>query len=288
MFQGGDKMAVIEGLAPVMLTNGLANAVSGSQGASGGESSSWNEGGSSNSAYSVSGSEGNSQSSNWSNVAGLEASANSALEAEKAHERQKELLQMAQEYNSKEAEKQRNWQADMANTVYTRSVKNMIEAGINPILAANLGLSAGNISGAASASVGAPQSFMGQTFAEQNSAGQSSSSSNAFSNSSEKGSSYSRGGSNSNEWSNSESGLATGLRQMIDLGEDALNAISSSEALKRTMDLFNTGKTKIEEMAHGVQEKAEQIGKDAYETFSESFKPNWSNYGTQGFGNWVH
>lgn len=113
----------IENLAPVMLTNGLANAVSGSEGSSGGESSSWSEGGSSNTAYSVSGSEGSSQSTNWSNVAGLEASANSAKEAERAHERQKELLQMAQVYNSREAEKQRNWTADMANTIYTRSVK---------------------------------------------------------------------------------------------------------------------------------------------------------------------
>lgn len=269
----------IENLAPVMLTNGLANAVAGSEGASGGESSSWSEGGSSNSAQSVSGSTGSSQGSSWSNVAGLEASANSAIEAGQAHERQKELLQMAQEYNSREAEKQRNWQADMANTVYTRSVKNMIEAGINPILAANLGLSAGNVGSGASASVATPQSFMGQTFAEQNSASQNSSSSNAFSQSSERGSSYNRSESKSNEWSNSQSGLATGLRQMMDLGEDALNAINSSEALKKTMELFNTSKEKIGDIAHDIEEDVSNWAKEQDEKWKPpqySYMWNWN------------
>lgn len=76
-------------MAPVMLTNGLANAISGAEGASGGESSSWSEGGSANSAQSVSGSQGTSQGTSWSNVAGIEASTNSAQEAQRAHERQK-------------------------------------------------------------------------------------------------------------------------------------------------------------------------------------------------------
>lgn len=269
----------IENLAPVMLTNGLANAVSGSQSEAQGESESWAEGGSSNSAQSISGSQGSSQGSSWGNVAGLEASANSAMEAEKAHERQKELLQIAQDYNSREAEKTRNWQANMANSVYTRSVKNMIDAGINPILAANLGLSAGNINTGATASISTPQSFMGQTFAEQNSASQNSSSSSSFGQSSEKGSSYNKSGSKSNEWSNSQSGLATGLRQMIDLGEDALNAINSSEAFKKTMELFGTTKDKVEKLANDAKEGFENWAKENDEKWHppmNSYMWNWN------------
>lgn len=276
--------SIASGLTNSLFNNGLANAISGSSSNSSGYTDSWREGGSQNSAYSVSGSENNAESNSWGNVAGLEASANSAIEAERAHERQKELLQMAQEYNSREAEKQRNWQADMANTVYTRSVKNMIEAGINPILAANLGLSAGNVSSGASASVGTPSSFMGQTFAEQNTASHSASTGSSFSNSSQKGSSFTSGGSHSEDWSNSRSGLAEGLLQMADISEAAYNAITSSEALKWTMENFGDGRNLIGNMF----EKAKDAIAEGVENFQEGFKPNYNNYGDHGFGNLVH
>lgn len=172
-------------------------------------------GGSQNSATSVSNS--------YSNTAGAAASAWSAQQAELAHKRQLELLQKTQEYNSAEAEKDRQWQQknidianQMANTVYTRSVKDMINAGINPILAANLGLGAagnGTVSGGAAASVGTPSTFMGSTYAEQNSA------------------SHSESQSQGSSWNNSESGLATFLESMGAWVEGMIGALSSSHTL---------------------------------------------------------
>lgn len=58
------------------------------------------------------------------------------------------------EYNSAEAEKNRKWQEEMASTAYQRTVADMIKAGINPILASQLG--ATTVGSGATASVGAP------------------------------------------------------------------------------------------------------------------------------------
>lgn len=259
-------------LAGSVFGGGLANAISGSTSNQTSASDSWAQGGSSNSASSVSGSEGSSMSEGWSNTAGLEATANSAQEAERAHARQVELLEKAMQYNSEEARKQRKWQEDMANTVYTRSVKNMIEAGINPILAANLGLSAGNVSSGATASVGTPSSFMGQTFAEQNSAQHANSSESSFSNSQQKGSSWNNSESHSNEWANSKSGLAEGLRQMADLGEAGYNAIQSSEALKWTMDNFGDIRNRMDNSRNNRENAIEGAVEDFQDWFNNYSK----------------
>lgn len=152
------------------------------------------------------------QSSSWSNTAGLQASQNSAQQAALAHQRQLELLKETQEYNAREAQKQREWQEKMANTVYTRSVANMKQAGINPILAAQLGLSGSSVGSGATASVSTPTTYMGQSFAEQNSASQSSQSGWG--------------------WSNSSSGLAEGLKMMGDLISSALGSINSAQNIE--------------------------------------------------------
>ena len=68
---------------------------------------------------------------------------------------------VAMNFNSTEAMKNREWQEHMSNTAYQRAVKDMKEAGLNPILAfqnggaSTPGGSAGTISGA---SMGAPSS----------------------------------------------------------------------------------------------------------------------------------
>ena len=47
--------------------------------------------------------------------------------------------QQAQQFNAAEASKNRDWQAFMSNTAYQRAMQDMKVAGLNPILAANLG-----------------------------------------------------------------------------------------------------------------------------------------------------
>lgn len=162
------------------------------------------------------------------------ANANAAAAAELAFQRQKELNQMTMDFNREEAEKQRNWEAEMANTIYTRSVKNMREAGINPVLAAGMGLSGASVSSGATASFGGSSAPLSQTFMGSESANSSQSSS--------------WGESNGSSWSNSESGLATFLNAMGTWVQGAIGALSSSHtiniALQGLEDFVDSGQAK--------------------------------------------
>lgn len=209
----------------------IASALNGSQSA--GESTS--SAGGSNWGYNTAQSINRSQSSGYSNTYGTAASERAANAAAVANKYSMENMNKVMEYNSMEAQKQREWEERMANTIYTRSVANMKEAGINPILAASMGLSGASVGSGATASVAQPQTFMGQTFADQNSANQAWSAGDSYSHG-ENGGSW---GSSSSSWNNSESGLATGLRQMSQLTEDVYNTVKSSQFMKDLQEEMN-------------------------------------------------
>ena len=98
----------------------------------------------------------------------------------------------------------------------------MIEAGINPILAANMGLSAASVGSGATASISGASAPMAQSFMDTTSA--SSGASEAYGES--QGSSWSKGG------SESESGLATGLQLLGQAISGAIDKISSSNKVE--------------------------------------------------------
>nr|DAQ35350.1 MAG TPA: minor capsid protein [Microviridae sp.] len=72
--------------------------------------------------------------------------------------------QIAMDYNSAEAQKNRDWQEMMSNTAYQRAMADMKAAGLNPILAANIG-GASSPAGAVGSISGASMGLQGASAA---------------------------------------------------------------------------------------------------------------------------
>lgn len=157
------------------------------------------------------GSANSSQSISRANTAGRAATASSNMQAAAANNNAMSAWQAAAQYNAEQAAIQRAWEEKMANTVYQRTVKDMKKAGINPILAAKMGIGSASVGSGATASMSNPSTYMGQSFAEQNSASMS----------------QSQGSS----WNNSEWGLATGLKMLGDMAQDMINAVQTGTTL---------------------------------------------------------
>lgn len=176
----------------------------------------------------------------WTNA--QEARQWSAQAADTAWERDWKAFQTQMEFNRDEAAKQRAFIADMANTIYTRSTKNMKEAGINPILAYRMGLSGAGVSSAGTASLGgSPSAPLAQNFMDSYSASNSMSQGSSygeshggsfgesFGNGTSSGSSWNSG------WSNSEGGIVTALQALGGMADTALAGINAGN----TMDFLN-------------------------------------------------
>lgn len=95
---------------------------------------------------------------NKSQISAEQAMAFEASQAAQQMAFQREMLQNQMRFNSAEAETNRAWQREMRQTAYQDTVKDLIKAGINPILAAQLG--ATGLSGGSMASAGLPSGAM--------------------------------------------------------------------------------------------------------------------------------
>lgn len=162
-----------------------------------------------------------SQSSNYSNSTssgatyGSAASAQALANMREANAFTQIMWEKQAEYNSREAQKTRDWQERLANTTYQRTVQDMIKAGVNPILAAGAGLSADSVSSGATANVaGATGQALG-----------------AYPDSINSSQSHAEGQSSGSGWSSSESGLTTFLTAMGQWVTGAIDALSSSQQI---------------------------------------------------------
>lgn len=84
----------------------------------------------------------------------------SAKEASQLRDWQSEQTRLAREYNSNEAAKNRDWQKMMSDTAHQREVRDLLAAGLNPVLSVTGGSGASTTSGA-TASSSAPSGAMG-------------------------------------------------------------------------------------------------------------------------------
>lgn len=205
----------------------------------------------------------------WSQTYGTAASNMSAQQANSANNAAMAAWQQMAQFNAAEAQKSREWQERMANTVYQRTVKDMIKAGINPVLAAGMGLGTASAGSGATATAGNPTTFMPNTFADSQSA------------------SVGHQESQGSSWQQSVNGLAyladaiSGAIQHITSGIDinvALNGLK--DVLDTDLDVDKNGKTDFDDIEESAVRAVENVfgwSKDgAGTTFRDIFGTKYS------------
>lgn len=174
-------------------------------------------------------------SNNFSQTYGSQATAKSLAAAAEQNELQRSLWNEAADYNEKQAQKQMAFQEYMSNTAYQRAVKDLLMAGLNPILAVgNMGASTPV---GAMATMSSANAYRGDVIADQSSYGSSAdrswsrsqskahSEDHSWSKSGSHSESHERGGStsSSSQGSHNESQGTSKTRTQI---KDLVNAVS--------------------------------------------------------------
>lgn len=209
------------------LTIGLGNgSTSFNEGGSNSASSNWSQN------FSDNWSENGSESWGGSNESGQQASALSQYNAATANQINYDNMQMVMAYNAAEAQKQRDWEEMMSNTAHQRAVRDMIAAGINPILAAG---SAASTPAGGMAATTALQSHMAREYTDYENGSKSWGRSEGHSEGSGAGSSY------GNSWEHGESysNLAEQASSAMGAMADVMNKIKDTNTAKKVSEILS-------------------------------------------------
>lgn len=242
---------------PSVLTSAAQIAASGLGSLNGAQSSSssssWNQGAS------------HGQNGSYGQTYGNAATQASINAAAIANEAQMQAWREAAEFNAREAKKARDWQERMSNSVYQRTVKDMIAAGINPVLAAGAGLGTASVGGGTSASVGVPSMSMANAYPEQ------------VNSSYGVNDSYEKGGSQSQSYY--EAGLATALKQLGDLVGGWVNTKTAAQDINVNIDgmtgwLKDTAQGVKDDVMAFLGDAADKLGLTGSSGGGKSFENN--------------
>ena len=172
--------------------------------------------------------------------------------------------QIAMDYNSAEAQKNRDWQEMMSNTTYQRAMADMKAAGLNPILAANLG-GASTPGGAVGSIAGASMGLQGASAASISALGNGVLGSNYNMSQNESW--------NQSQWYN----ISEGFSNMISTGSSTPTKLKG--VVDEVIDSAAKGAQGAGRQKKGVQKAAERSTSTAGARFGEgATKPGKNGY----------
>lgn len=149
----------------------------------------------------------------WGRVYGTEASAADIMRAKEANDLNTEYMRQQMIFNADQAELNRQYQTNMSNTAYQRQVRDLIAAGLNPLLAVGAG-GASTPSGATATS-NLQSAAKANTYADQATESQNSSSSQSSSSGSSNTKSSSKNQTLLNQIASAALGSAKGATEAV-------------------------------------------------------------------------